>query len=632
MNYKRLIFVFLVLALLPTSSLIQAQGPSGLPVDVDREDLFVMDQIYRYSVIGNYNVWMSGVDVAHRHALMMETLWLRDYETGERIPDAAISEPMYNEDYTTMSVDLRDNLYWSDGVQFTADDLVFTIETLKANPDVNANGWSTQLNQYVDSIEKTGDFSVQFNLTQSHPRFHNLFESRWNGIYMMPKHIIETVDDLATFTFPEPVVLGAYVPVDRDNNGYWELFERREDWDRSPAGVITGNAGPKYVLTIFYGDSTKKAIAMSRGELDVFFDADFEAFEVVLEDTPTARSWYQEFPWAYPNEPDTRQFIFNMEDPLLANKDVRWALALSLNMVEMQTEYLGGVVKVIVMPVPATQLLSELYYEPMQEWLMDLEIDLGNGETIKPYDPTVPDQIAAWAEEQGYEVPGTPVEVFGYGWWKFAPDAAEQLLLKNGFSRDGNGNWLTPDGDRWKIAVQAPVDENDQFRMAVAAADMWGDFGIEIDLQALERAVADQNRNVGQFDIAGEWEVYTTASGDVWPEARGLHSQYFVPGGEAYNSLGGSNQGRVLDPRVDELLDAMAAAHPDSDENIALGQEFMKLWIENMYEITGVAFKKFVTWDERYWTGFPTSENPDYMPLYWFQAGKFAIQSLKPAG
>ena len=33
-----------------------------------------------------------------------------------------------------------------------------------------------------------------------------------------------------------------------------------------------------------------------------------------------------------------------------------------------------------------------------------------------------------------------------------------------------------------------------------------------------------------------------------------------------------------------------------------------------MYSVTAIAFKKFVTWDEKYWTGFPTVENPEYMP------------------
>ena len=207
---------------------------------------------------------------------------------------------------------------------------------------------------------------------------------------------------------------------------------------------------------------------------------------------------------------------------------------------------------------------------------------------------------------------------------------AETLLTNNGFSRDDSGNWLTPDGEAWTLEIQAPPDENDQFRMFTAAADMWSDFGIDVDLQGLERSVRDQNMFVGQYQVMGDWEVFVLPSGDAWPQIRGLHSQYFVPNGEDYRSLGGGNIGRVQDSVVDELIDAMVDVSPDSEENVALVQDFTKNWVENMYYITGIAFKKFVTWDERYWTGFPTSEDPNYMPLYWFQGGKFAFQNLSP--
>ncbi len=115
-------------------------GDSGLPVDVPRESMFVADQIFRYSVIDNYNFWVNGPHEPHRHALMMETLWYRDQETGDRLFGAAASDPVYNEDFTQMNVDLRDNLYWSDGVQFTADDLVYTVELLHTNPGMNKSG------------------------------------------------------------------------------------------------------------------------------------------------------------------------------------------------------------------------------------------------------------------------------------------------------------------------------------------------------------------------------------------------------------------------------------------------------------------------------------------------------------
>lgn len=630
---RKVLFLLLLVLVLAPSSVGVAQGPSGLPVDVPREELFVADQIYRFSAgIGNYNLWSNG-DTPHRHALMMETLWLRDMETGERIMDAAVSGPEYNDDFTQMNVNLRDNLYWSDGVQFTADDLIFTVATIQAHPDMpGSGGWAAQLNQFVDTVEKTGDYSVQFNLKEANPRFHTLFEARWNGIYMMPKHIFETVEDPVTFRFENPVVLGAYVPTQFDPNGYWELFERRDDWERTPAGIITGNPGPKYVLLIFYGDSAKKAIAMSRGELDVYFDVDYEAFQTTLDTTPTARSWYTEFPWAYPNEVDSRNFDFNFEsEPLFQNKDVRWALALALNIVELQTEYIGGVAKVTMMPIPPTQLLSRLYHEPLQEWLNNLEIEIEPGQMFKPYDPTVPDQIAAWAESQGYTVPGNPRDVFGFGWWKFAPDVAERLLLKNGFSRDGSGKWLKPDGTPWVIDLQSPPDENDAFRMGTAAADMWSDFGIQVNLQGLERSVWNQNRWVGQYQMSTPWFTFVLPSGDSWPQIRGWHPKYYVPNGEDFRSKGGGTEFRLNDPKVGEFLDTMASLSPDSEENHEVVREFAKYWVENMYSITAISFKKFVTWDQRYWTGFPTSEHPNYMPLYWFQGGKFAFQSLTPS-
>lgn len=628
MSRRLLLLLLLVLIIAPAQVSI-AQEPQGLPVDIPRNEMFVVDQIFRYGVAGNYNIWQTAGSTPHRHALMHETLWYRDQETGELIYGAAISDPIYNDDFTQMNVDLRDNIYWSDGVQFTADDLVYTIETLMAVPEFGQSGWAAQFNQFVESVEKTGDFSVQFNLTEPNPRFHSMFETRWNGVYMMPKHIYEALDDMATFTFSEPVVLGEYIPTQFDPNGFWELFERREDWDRSPAGIVTGNEGPQYVLTIFYGDSTRKAIAMSRGELDVYFDADIEAFETTLDTTPSARSWYTDFPWAYPNEVSTREFTFNFEsDPQFQNKDVRWALALSLNMVELQTEYIGGVAKVTAIPIPPTASLSAIYHEPLEDWLVNLQIDLGDGEMYNPYDPTVPDQIAAWAEGQGYTVPGTPREVFGSGWWRFDVEAAEQLLVKNGFSRDGGGNWLTPEGEPWSIDLQSPPDENDAFRMANAAADMWSDFGIDINLQGLERSVWEQNTFVGQYEMSTPWFSFALASGDSWPEVRGWHPRYYAPLGEDYRPLGGNSSTRLQDPQIGEFIDAMAELEPGSEENLALNREFIQYWTENLYFITAISFKKFVTWDERYWTGFPTAENPDYMPLYWFHGGKFAIQNL----
>ncbi|MEZ4617138.1 MAG: hypothetical protein R2867_16745 [Caldilineaceae bacterium] len=104
-----------------------------------------------------------------------------------------------------------------------------------------------------------------------------------------------------------------------------------------------------------------------------------------LDTTPTARSWYTEFPWAYPNEVSTRQFQFNTEsDPIYAEKDVRWALALAIDIVDLQTTYIGGVAKVTTMPIPPTSSLTEIYLDPLEDWLQNLEIEIEPGEMYKP--------------------------------------------------------------------------------------------------------------------------------------------------------------------------------------------------------------------------------------------------------
>lgn len=600
-------------------------GNSLLPVDVAREELFVADQIFRYGVAGNYNLHIPSGTTPHRHALMMETFWYREQETGERLYGVAISDPIYNADFTTMQVDLRDNIAWSDGKPFTADDVVYTIETIKGN---NQLSWTADMNLWVDKVEKLSDTSVLFTLLKPNPRFHSLFEARWNGVYMMPKHIFETVADLPTYTFEKPVVLGAYVPTQFDPNGFWELFQLREDWDKTPAGITVGEPGPKNVLTIFYGDSTKKAIAMSRHELDVFFDADFEAFKSIIDTTPSFRSWYKDFPWAYPNEVDSRHLAFNLDDPVMKDQNVRWALTLALDIVDMQTNYIGGVAKVTVIPVAPTAALMAKYHDPMEEWLTNFELDV-DGEKYKPYDPTVPQQIADWAKAQGYNVTGDPRALFGSGWWKYAPEIAEKLLIKAGFKKGADGKWQTADGKPWTISLMSPPDENDAFRMANAAKDQWSKFGINVDLQGLERSVVDQNVAMGQMQVYTPWVSWPLASGDAWPQMQGLRSDRYSPIGEDIRLTGGQGF-RMKDPEIDNFITEMEKVSPDSEENFALVTEFLKYWVGKAYFITQIGFKKFVTWDEQYWTGFPTSEDPKYMPLYWFQGGKFTFQVIKP--
>jgi len=630
---RYILFLVLVLGMLPTVA-GRAQGGT-LPVDVPRQDTFVADQIVRYGQPDNFNMWLGSADTPNRHAFLMETLWYEDAETGKRIDGAAAADPVYNSDFTEMTVKLRDNIYWSDNVQFTADDLVYTVQTLMANPKLDQGGWSTQLNQYVKSVDKVDNFTVKFTLKTANPRFLYLFDTRWNGIYMMPKHVFEKVSGpLETYKFNPPISLGAYVLKQSDPNGNWDWFQLRDDWQKTSPGIVVGKPGPKNILTILYGDSSKKAIAMARGDLDVAFDFDYEAFQSLLKSTPTARSWYKDFPWAYPNEIDSRYYDFNyLKDPLFQNVDVRWALALALDVVDIQTNYVGAVARVTPIPEPATSALSKLYQQPLQDWLTNLQIEVEKGTMYKPWDSTVPDQISEWAKGQNYNVTGNAADLFGIGWWKHDPAVAERLLVKNGFKRDANKKWLTPDGKPWQIEILAPQDEPDAFRMAQAAQDEWKAFGIDAKAAGVERPVWTQRTTAGDFDIAANWGNWNTSfpNGDKWQQIQCLRSNFYPDPTAAFNANGGCDDMRLKTDAFDKIIDQLGKTDPSSPDNLKLTQDFIKLWVQNMYSIDVLSFKKFITWDSRVWTGFPTSENPTVFPEYWFQMGKYTYMYLQPA-
>jgi peptide/nickel transport system substrate-binding protein len=251
----------------------------------------------------------------------------------------------------------------------------------------------------------------------------------------------------------------------------------------------------------------------------------------------------------------------------------------------------------------------------------------------KPWDATVPEQIAQWAKDEKYNVTGDPATLFGIGWWKHDPDVAERLLVKNGFKRGADKKWLTPDGKPWQIEILAAQDEPDAFRMANAAQDEWKAFGIDAKAVGVERPVWNQRIPAGDFQIAVNWGNWNTSfpNGDKWQAIRCLRSNFYPEPRAASNANGGCNDTRLKTDSLDKIIDTLGKTDPASPDALKLNQDFVKTWVENLYSIDMLSFKKFITWDSRYWKGFPTAEDPSVFPEYWFQIGKFTWMHLQPA-
>src|SRR5689334_19407597 len=122
-------------------------GGSQQPVSVPREQVYVADQIFRYSVANNFNMFVpGGPPMPTRQGLVMDMLWYIDQDSGEWINSLAADRPTYSADNLSMTVGLRQGVKWSDGVEFTADDVVFTVQSLMNNPGLL---FSAEMKLYV---------------------------------------------------------------------------------------------------------------------------------------------------------------------------------------------------------------------------------------------------------------------------------------------------------------------------------------------------------------------------------------------------------------------------------------------------------------------------------------------------
>jgi peptide/nickel transport system substrate-binding protein len=605
-----------------------AQLPGGIP----RNETFIVDQLTgRVGTPSNFNLW-AGWRWPDRglQQLLCEPLWTVDFATGEIICALATELPRYSEDFTKMTIKLRQGVSWSDGVPFTADDVVYTIDLHVKTPGLVYHG---PMAEFVDKVYKTDNYTVVVELKKPNSRFHYTFLEQWSCLRIMPKHVFEKVEDPVAFEFNPPVGCGPYILKDYDPAGFWTLWERREDWEKTPTGMLYGEPRPKYVLFQAFESEETRILAQLRHELDM---AQFtpEGLRVVLEKSNTARAWRKDWPWVVNIDPCITGIMFNnMVEPYNI-KDVRWALVLAINMVEYMAIAFDFMAPVCPIHEPLVPAYVEAFFNPMEEWLKNFELDLGNGEKFKPYDPEIPAKLAQAAKERGYPVPEDPKvirEIFGMGWWKYAPEVAEKLLKKHGFTKGADGKWYLPNGSPWKITIVASTNPaHHQYRNAMAAAEQWRKFGIDVEVNANENF--DTLVPMGEFEVCTQWPAYTLLTGvDLWRTLSVWSSSLLVPIGQAA-TFGAGGAARWSNPRLDEILAELEAIDPLADAETArlLSIEGLKIAVEEMPTIPTYGYCGAVGWDEYYWTNYPGAENPYSQPYHHWPNLKYMLPFLEP--
>ena len=123
----------------------------------------------------------------------------------------------------TLVVNTRPNVKWTDGKPFTAADVAFTFNYVKANPSIDVNGiWSGTT---LSSVTATGTNQVTFKFSKPDTPAIVIFASQ----FIVPQHIWSSITDPATTSNTDPVGTGPFTMasysattiVYKKNPNYW---------------------------------------------------------------------------------------------------------------------------------------------------------------------------------------------------------------------------------------------------------------------------------------------------------------------------------------------------------------------------------------------------------------------------
>lgn len=616
----------------PAESKVSSSGGAMTDVGTPRSETLIVDMLSGRQANPNLmNPYMPGcvaMDVGV-HQLIYSNLWEIDTVKGEQYPDLAATMPEAVEGKeNTYTFKMKEDLKWSDGEALDAHDVAYTFNMLLDSEEL---AFGAVVRETVASCQALDDLTVELVTHKPEAKLEQKYGVTvfGNGLKVMPEHIWKD-EDPATFTYSDPLSCGPYILKDRDPQGYWFLYEKREDWKNTAVGQAVGEPGPQYILFKSYGAEEKRIMAAISNEIDVLQDITPESWEILKSKNPESMAWYSGFPYADTNDPCERGIGFNCEDPIYGNKNVRWALALATDIKKVSLATFNGMLRVSPLQLPPTDVLQENYHKPMVEWLKGFELEDG----YKPFDESYAKDIVEILKQQGVE--GLPegeqeiIDVFGVGWWKYDLEEAAKLLEKEGFTKDGD-TWKKPDGSVWEMSILAPADfEIQSMRLAFAVADSWNKFGVKATVVQQDSATFWNNEATGNFEAGSYWPACgilpdTSVNMEHW------NSKYIVPTGEQAPGnryrWGGEGNDKVTE-KLNELMEL-----PYDDPAVVEGvTEICKVFVEEQPFIPMFGTSKFVPVTTHYWKGFQTSENQFEGPWWWWSQFKYYTPHFEPTG
>ena len=238
-----------------------------------------------------------------------EPLYIYNPISTEWVPWLATNYEWKN-DNRKLLFSIRTGVKWSDGREFSAYDVAYTLNLWKQFPALDTrNAWD-----YLENVVAISDTLVEVDFKRVYvPGFEAIA-----GAYIVPKHIWSKLDDPLKFDNPDPVGTGPYTEVLRFNSQVWELGKNHNYWQKGKPHV------EKLIFPTF-STNEQTTLALLSGNLD-WAGAFIPAIQRIFVDKNPEHHHY----W-FRNTGYSTFLHTNTKDPILQDTNVRKAISYAIN-------------------------------------------------------------------------------------------------------------------------------------------------------------------------------------------------------------------------------------------------------------------------------------------------------------
>ncbi len=203
----------------------------------------------------------------------------------------------------------------------------------------------------------------------------------------------------------------------------------------------------------------------------------------------------------------------------------------------------------------------------------------------------------------------------------------EEHMQAAGFEKNAAGQWAR-DGEVLTVPLRTPQWLAPLAPVVAAQLNRAGFNAVEL-LEPEGSSAWVDDLTLGNFDTM--FLVHCGSLSEPYETLKDLHSKFAPPIGEKCPSTIACT--RYRNAEYDALIDEMEAmpGSPDDPRYMELTEQALDIYLRDMPEIMLLEELHVVVFNETYWQGWPTAENPYAAPYPPWEAWNLIVHNIFPA-